>query len=220
DLGNYYWDHGDFANAGEQWEKAYQLQPNATYVLDNLGLLRLRQKRYEEAVIFFEQTLSVTAKDEGAHTGLGMAYSAMGMKQKAEQELLAAIKLAPLDVRPRVNLGELYFDEGRYAEACAQFQASNRSMRTTRASYGLGLAEWMRGDRTSAESAFKTALQIDPAGARPHFMLGLFYGATGRLAEAIREYQAGLKRDPGDQKALAALAKLQKQAASAEAGRR
>ncbi|HEV2419190.1 MAG TPA: tetratricopeptide repeat protein [Terriglobia bacterium] len=220
DLGNYYWDHGDFADAGEQWEKAYQLQPSATYVLDNLGLLRLRQKRYEEAVIFFERTLSVTPKDEGAHTGLGMAYSAMGMKQKAEQELLAAIKLAPLDVRPRVNLGELYFDEGRYAEACAQFQASNRSMPTTRASYGLGLAEWMRGDRTSAESAFKTALQIDPAGARPHFMLGLFYGATGRLAEAIREYQAGLQRDPGDQKALAALAKLQGQAASAEAGRR
>ncbi|MGH9342857.1 MAG: glycosyltransferase family 39 protein, partial [Terriglobia bacterium] len=31
-LGNYYWDHGDLANAGQQWEKAYQLRPNATYV--------------------------------------------------------------------------------------------------------------------------------------------------------------------------------------------
>ncbi|MGH9351744.1 MAG: tetratricopeptide repeat protein, partial [Terriglobia bacterium] len=220
DLGNYYWDQGDLADAQQQWEKAYQLQPNAAYVLDNLGLLRLRQKRYEEAAIFFERSLAVTPKDEGAHTGLGQAYSAMGVKQKAEQELLAAIMLAPLDVRPRVSLGELYFDEGRYAEAAIQFQASNRSLPTTRACYGLGLAEWMRGNRAGAEIAFKTALRIDPSGARPHFMLGLFYGATGRLAEAIQEYQTGLQRAPGNQKALAALAKLQEQAPSAGAAHR
>lgn len=216
DLGNYYWDRGDNTNAAAQWEAAYQIDPNATYVLDNLGLLRIRQKRYEEASVFFERSLAVSQNDEGARTGLGEAYAGLGMKQKAEQELLAAIKLAPLDMRPRVNLGELYFDEGRYSEARAQFQASNRSMPTTRAEYGLGLAEWMLGNKTSAESAFKTALQIDPRGARPHFMLGLFYGATGRVAEGIREYQAGLRADPSDKSAQAALAKLQAQAAGAK----
>ncbi len=219
-FGNYYWIRGDLADAGQQWEKAYQLQPDATFVLDNLGLLRLRQERYGEAAVFFQRSLAVTSKDEGAHSGLGEAYSKMGMRQKAEQELLAAIKLAPLDVRPRVSLGELYFDEGKYGEAAEQFETSNRSLPTTRACYGLGLAEWMSGNRAGAESAFRTALEIEPAGAQPHFMLGLFYGATGRLAEAIQEYQAGLRLDPGNRKALAALAKLQEQAASAGAARR
>lgn len=218
DLGNYYWDRGDTANAAEQWEAAYQTDPNATYVLDNLGLLRIKQKRYEEASVFFERSLAISQDDEGARTGLGQAYVALGQKQKAEQELLAAIKLAPLDVRPRVSLGELYFDEGRYSEARAQFRASNRSMPTTRAEYGLGLAEWMLGNKTSAESAFKTALQIDPRGAQPHFMLGLFYGATGRAAEGIREYQAGLRADPSNKSAQLALAKLE--AANAKERRR
>lgn len=214
DLGNSYWDQEDIADAARQWEAAYQIDPNAIYVLDNLGLLRLKQKRYEEASVFFERSLAVSPDDEGAHTGLGETYAALGQKQKAEEELLAAIKLAPLDVRPRVRLGELYFDEARYSEACAQFQASNRSMPTPRAEYGLGLAEWMRGDRVDAESAFKSALQIDPGGARPHFMLGLFYGATGRMADGIREYQAGLRVDPSDKSAQVALAKLQAQAAN------
>lgn len=208
DLGNYYWDRGDSADAAREWEQAYQVNPNAVYVLDNLGLLRIQQDRDQDAVIYFERALAVSAQDEGAHRGLGQAYDALGMKEKAERELLVAIKLAPLDVRARVSLGEVYFDEGKYAEAAAQFQTSNRSLPTVRADYGLGLAEWMRGDQASAESAFKSALALDPGGARPHFMLGLFYGATGRVAAAINEYEAGLRVDPANQKALTALAKL------------
>lgn len=215
DLGDYYWDRDDFADAGREWDQAYQVDPGIVYVLDNLGLLRMHQNRDQDAIIFFERALAVNAQDEGAHRGLGQAYDALGMKEKARQELLAAIKLAPLDVRARVSLGELYFDEGKYAEATAQFQAANGSLPTTRADYGLGLAEWMRGDQAAAENAFKAALILDPGGARPHFMLGLFYGATGRAAAAISEYKAGLRIDPANQKARTALAKLRARPAAA-----
>lgn len=215
DLGNYYWAQGNLPAAQRQWEKAYRLDPTATYVLDNLGLLRVKQERYREAVLFFDRSLAVTANDEGAHAGLGEAYGKMGMRQRAEKELSAAIKLAPLDGRPKVRLGEIYFDEGKYASSLSQFQASIHVLPTPRAYYGLGLSKWMQKDLGGAENAFKSACRLAPSTARPYFMLGLFYGATGRFGEAIREYQAGLRFDPGNKAALAALARLRRQLSSA-----
>ncbi|MGH9397319.1 MAG: tetratricopeptide repeat protein [Terriglobia bacterium] len=208
DLGNYYWDRGNLAAAAAQWQAAFRIRPGAVYVLDNLGLLRLSQKRYGEAVVFFERALAATKQDESAHVGLGEAYQKMGMRGQAEGELLTAIKLAPLDVRAKISLGELYFDEAKYGEAGEEFKAAIRSLPTLRAYFGLGLTEWVQGNRVGAESAFKAAQQLDPSDSRTDFMLGLLYGATGRTRDAIREYQAGLKLDPENKLALAALAKL------------
>ncbi|MGH9405398.1 MAG: tetratricopeptide repeat protein [Terriglobia bacterium] len=209
DFGNYYWLRGDLAAAGDQWQDAYQVNPNATYVLDNLGLLRLRQKRYGEAAVYFRRALGVSDRDENAHDGLGDVYQALGRRREAEQELLTAIQQAPLDVRPRVSLGELCFDEGRYTAAVAQFNAANRLLPTARAYYGLGLTEWTEGDSAKAEDAFRRAQRQEPRSGRPYFMLGLFYGATGRIPEAITAYETGLRFDPGDEKARAALVQLQ-----------
>jgi len=215
-LGMYYWDRQNLEAAGREWEQALQIEPRATYILDNLGLLRIKQKRYEEAVVYFQRSLDITLKDADAHTGLGEAYAKMGLRQKAESELLTAVALAPLDVRPLVHLGELYFDEGKYDLAEKEFLASIRALPTLRGYFGLGLIHWVRGDRAGAEQAFKTALRLDPSDGRPYFMLGLLYGSMGRTADAIREYEAGLKVDPTNHTALVALAKLKGQATASK----
>jgi len=62
-----------------------------------------------------------------------------------------------------------------------------------------------------AEHAFKNAEALVPSSSRVHFILGLFYADSGRIQEAIAEYQAGLKFDPKNEEALAALKKLTSQ---------
>lgn len=213
-LGMYYWAHADLKDAGEQWERALAEQPSSTYLLDNMGLLRIRQKRFEEAVVFFERALALTPRDADAHTGLGEAYQKMGLKDQAERQLTEAVKLAPLDVRPLVRLGELYFDEGKYGQAEEEFKASIRALPTLRGWFGLGLVHWVKGDRAGAERAFETARQLDPGDSRPYFMLGLLYGSENRTADAIHEYEKGLKINPDNKTALAALAKLKKTASN------
>lgn len=209
-LGKYYWDRGNVAAAEAQWQAAYRVNPRAVFVLDNLGLLRLKQSRYDDAAVYFNEALQATPNDATAHEGLGEAYRKMGHRQRAEQELLTAVRLAPLDVRARVNLGELYFDEHKYTAASEQFRAAIRSLPTLRAYFGLGLTDWVQGNKAGAEAEFRAAQMLDPSDSRTDFMLGLLYGATGRNAEAIREYQAGLKFDPENKTALAALAKLER----------
>lgn len=207
-LGLYYWNRGDLEAAGWQWEKALQLEPNANYIFDNLGLLCLRQKRYPEAANFFERALARSALDEDAHVGLGKVYRKMGKREKAEVQFQTAVGLAPLDARARVLLGELYFDEGKYGPAKDQFVASLRSRPTLRGYFDLGLIAWAEKDFESAEADFISAQRLVPSNSRPYFMLGLLDSATGHNREAIREYQTGLKLDPTNSTALAALAKL------------
>jgi Flp pilus assembly protein TadD len=62
----------------------------------------------------------------------------------------------------------------------------------------------------SAETEFRTALSLSPPqhNSQAHFKLGALYLAQGRRAEAMREYQAGLKSDPENRDALAAVGKL------------
>ncbi len=60
----------------------------------------------------------------------------------------------------------------------------------------------------SAEAEFRTALSLSPDKSQAHFQLGALYLSQGRRAEAMREYQAGLKSDPENRDALAAVEKL------------
>jgi Flp pilus assembly protein TadD len=59
-----------------------------------------------------------------------------------------------------------------------------------------------------AEAEFRTALSLSPDKSQAHFKLGALYLSQGRKAEAMREYQAGLKSDPENRDALAAVEKL------------
>ncbi|MGH9355440.1 MAG: tetratricopeptide repeat protein, partial [Terriglobia bacterium] len=150
-----------------------------------------------------------------AYTGLGEAYQKMDMLPQAEQALLEAVRLAPLDVRPELHLADVYFEERKFDLAEERYQASIRALPSLRGYFGLGITEWERHKPANAERAFKMANALDSRDARAYFMLGLVYSATGRKAEAIREYEAGLRMDPKNRIALNAIAKLGVQTSSA-----
>ena len=215
-LGNYYWARGDLNAAATQWEQAARLQPHATYTLDNLGLLRIRQGRFAEAVLFFRRSLAITRRDAAAYTGLGEAYQKMNMLPQAEESLLEAVRLAPLDVRPELHLADVYFEEKKFDLAAQRYQASLQALPSLRGYLGLGISKWERHNLSEAEQAFRMAKTFDPRDARSYFMLGLLYGTTGRTAQAIQEYQAGIKIDPKNKIALNALAQLNQQASGAK----
>ena len=62
-----------------------------------------------------------------------------------------------------------------------------------------------------AENDFLAALNMDRSDTYAHFGLGDIYQATGRRAEALRQYQTGLAKDPTNAKALSAVQELRRQ---------
>jgi tetratricopeptide (TPR) repeat protein len=208
-LGQVYYNRGDVKAAEREWLRAEKIAPDYPILLDNLGLLYIREQRYPEAIHALESSLRQGANNPDAHINLAEAYEALGRRERAEAELKSAVALAPFNVRARNQLGELYFAEKRYAEAADQFQYSVESVPNSPGYLGAGLACFQLGRREEAESNFKKAETLDPKNSRPHFVLGVLYGETGRIADAKREYEAGFKLDPENQDARAAYRRLQ-----------
>jgi protein O-mannosyl-transferase len=212
-LGVDYFEHGNFKLARQTLLDALKRIPNDSAVLDDLGLLDLRQKRYQEAIVYYERSLAFTPNDAFGRAGLGEAYERLGMFRDAEIQLRQAVTLAPLDIGARVRLGQLYYDERHYALAQKEFQISVQTLPSVWGYSGLGLTHWAQGDRAGAERFFDEAIKFDPTDARPYALLGVLYAQAGRVADAIREYQQALKVEPHNEIVQAQLAALERKGA-------
>ena len=208
-LGTVYWYQGNIAAAANEWRTALRLAPHSEYVLHNLGLLEYEEKHYPDAEILFLRALKIRPNYSDAHLDLGKTYEATGRFQEAEAQLRAAEDLSPLSVRAHNALSEFYFDRRQLREAEAEARRSVEIEPTPQGDWDLGLVEWLQGNRGGAERAFLDAEALNPADSRAHFMLGLFYMDSGRAADAIREYRAGLQFDPANAEAIANLKKLE-----------
>ena len=213
-LGKVYWDRGETRRAEQEWLEALRLGPANVATLNNLGVLRTRQKRYAEAIEFLQKAMAIKPTYAVAYISLGITYAEMGEREQAEAAYRRAIALAPLSSEAHSRLGKLLFDAGRLPEAEEQFLRGVEIEPSAEACDRLGdiYLRWGSADR--AERAFARAAALDPFDSHAHFGLGALYAARGRSADAVREYEAGLQTDPANAEALAALRRLKAQAPS------
>jgi Flp pilus assembly protein TadD len=148
------------------------------------------------------------------HLNLGETYMKMGQTSPAEPQLRAAVALSPLNPRALNTLGQLLAETGRPQEAEDRFRASIRIEPNVFAYDYLGMLDLRRHDVEAAERDFQAAVSVDGSDSAAHFGLGYVYKTTGRKAEALSQYQAGLANDPTDPQALAAVQQLRQQGAS------
>jgi tetratricopeptide (TPR) repeat protein len=211
DLAGAYWFEGAVGNAESLWKRALAVNPNNVEVLNNLGVLARQRKQYPQAVEFFQRAIMLDTSVMNPHLNLGITYMKMGLTGQAEPQLRAAIALSPSDVEAHTKLGQLLVEERRLDEAEDQFRACIRLEPSLLAYDYLGLINIRRRAWGEAERAFRGALSLDASDSDAHFGLGYIYKATGRKAEALSQYQAGLVKDPTNPQALAAVQRLRPQ---------
>ena len=213
-LAAIYLDRDDFTHAEQELRAAEKLAPDYPLILNNLAVLNLKQKRYDEALGYLIRSLLKNPKELHPHLYLAQVYDQTGQPELAEKEYQAAIKLSPLSQLAHVSLGEFYFNHGRLREAEKEFQQSLESAKTLNGYWDLGLVYWREGRYAEAEHNFREAQALNPSSSRAHFMLGLLYTDMKRNREALQELQAGLKTEPGNPQALEVLKKLESPNAS------
>jgi tetratricopeptide (TPR) repeat protein len=64
--------------------------------------------------------------------------------------------------------------------------------------FARALAAQEAGDRDQAETLWKRVIVAMPNQAAPHTNLGILYRTTGRVGDAISEYQTAIRLDPSD----------------------
>jgi Tfp pilus assembly protein PilF len=207
-LGAIYFDRGDLAAAEREWMAS--LGPGRPYAstLNNLGLLRAKQERYDEAIGFFEQAMRERPKYMSPHRNLARVYAELDRDQDAEREYRLAVELTPLSAGARNEFGEFLLGRGRLAEAREQFALSAQADPNSEAQVNLGNLLASAGDLERAREAYGGALALDPFDSRARFGLAKLDERAGRLAEALSGYRAGLETDPGNAQAREAVLRL------------
>jgi tetratricopeptide (TPR) repeat protein len=142
-------------------------------------------------------------------TGVALFFAIIGEPFYAEPLLRDAARRAPWSALLRHNLGLVLMQAGRPAEAAAAFSESLAiDPRLGAARAGLALIALQGGDEAGALREWDRAERDGGLPAAARQARGALLAARGRIDEAIDDYRAALREEPGRAGWLAELALL------------
>ncbi len=101
------------------------------------------------------------------------------------------------NILAHANLGRLYDDTGRPAEAAAEFVAALKiDPRSPATLTGMGVHFAKLGDMTNALNCYKSALREQPLFSDAHYNLGNVLAGEGNFAEAAKHYAEAVRLKP------------------------
>ncbi|MGL5095297.1 MAG: tetratricopeptide repeat protein, partial [Planctomycetia bacterium] len=98
------------------------------------GLQFIQQRRYDEALACFEESLQRNPADDVALNNLGNTLKHLGRPEEAEAAFQRALAVTPNDAGLHMNLAEVFKAQGRIADALA---VSRRALDLPNAAPGL-----------------------------------------------------------------------------------
>jgi tetratricopeptide (TPR) repeat protein len=202
--------------AGRYLQRAVAANSNQGSYQYQLGVIRLRQERWHEALARFEEALkSGVGKDEAVvWRSIGDVQLKLFERDKALEAYEKAVRIQPADARARLALGQFYLERNDLEKALPELRAAVEiDPKLTGAYASLGQAYRRRGDPASAVVTLKRAIEIFPADQTSRYILGQTLVAMGRRDEGREELdryqrtQDQVSRAGANFEAAAALAK-------------
>jgi len=113
------------------------------------------------------------------------------------QELIEHVRQTPADRSARVELGNLFYDMGRFDAAIPWYEeALGLDADDARVTTDLGTCYLYSGDVTKAVELYKKSLEIEPSHAQTLQNLGIVYFSQGDYDRAIEAWEQLLEAHP------------------------
>ncbi|MDL1970476.1 MAG: tetratricopeptide repeat protein [Candidatus Desulfofervidaceae bacterium] len=144
----------------------------------------LRSNNLGAALKIYNQILAAFPHQTEALINRGIVWQRIGAFQKAEDDLLHALKLSPDDPVILNALGVNYLKQKRYKEAREYFQKANNAT----SMINMAILAWETGDLSQVPLYLNKAALIAPRNPYVHYYLGLFYKKQQDLAKAEKEF--------------------------------
>lgn len=192
---------GRFADAESACRNLLKINASHADALHLLAL-SLSAQGSSDAAETLRRVLALRKKDPGLWLALGNAEARAGNKPAAADAYRTALRSAPGYIPAFISLGQLHFEDGRYAEAAT---ALRRGLdiddegvfgRNADLWNKLGYALSRQGRISDAAETYRHALSLDPSnvGAQANRAMALL--ERGEVQEAVAAYESALALAP------------------------
>jgi cytochrome c-type biogenesis protein CcmH/NrfG len=187
-------------SANTSSEAQREFDQGRTELIDN--------KNIDRGILHLEKAVALSPNFFEAHLFLGTAYVEKHELGKAEHALLRAIEINPKVAEPQIALGEVYRQQKRYVDAKKTLAGGIKLAESSalahltlaRVYWDLGLATTDKEFRSDLEKAWQEvniAMRLNPNLPQAHLLAGNLLFKARRAKEALPEYEAYLRLDPG-----------------------
>jgi serine/threonine protein kinase len=185
------------------YDRALQLTPNDSDVVQNKGVALLSKKEYERAITMFDHALRLSPGDAEILGNKGFALLRSGRINDGVSCLTRAAQISPRDPIVCKNLADGLCQLGRADEALDAihkgliFDSRNPALL---AAQGFALLMLARHDE--ALTSFEKGLEISPRSAEHWKGKAIVHSRRSEYAEAVDAADKALEVSPGDNEVL------------------
>ena len=190
-------------NAGQFDEAASELQtllprtPNSFEVHELLGLVYAAQMKQAPALEQLQIAVKLRPGNAAARTNLAASLLRAGKLPLAEAQFRKALDLDPKNYEANHNLGQLYTQSARLAEAIPYLTAAQSIRPSYDNGYNLALAYFLTG-KLAAASDLAHALLREKNTGELHNLLGQLDEKNEQFVDAANEFAAAAQMDPSE----------------------
>ena len=197
DMGQIYFDQGDFERALAAYEQAIRLDPNNAFANYRKGHSLRRLNRLYEALPAHEQAIRLDPNNFAFYYHKGRVLEAMERYEEALAAFDQAIHLGP-DFSGQYNFkGITLYHLKRYKEALAAFEQTisrEPNYPNIYSNKGVVLQDLKRYEEALA--AFDKAIRTDPTDAFVYYRKGLALYSLKRYEEALDAFDLAIDLEP------------------------
>lgn len=166
-------------------------------------------------IVLFNRSLAVAPGNEIAENAFGDALSQREMYDEAITVFEDLVSRSPANQAGQYNLGYNYYKVGRYDDALPHLRtALEIDSRDERQLLTLGVTLFFLDKYDAAERVLKDGISLRRNGLGLHYALGAVFKQTGRLQEALDEFNQELAYNPGYVSARDQIEQIKKQIAN------
>lgn len=183
---------GNYSAAEQDYVKALRLAPDNPEILKRLGVLYVKEKKFQTSVETFKRILDSHPDYPEANFYMGFSYYALNDFTHAIENFQHELSTAHPYPRCRYYLALAYASEGQTGKATAQLnELLANHPKDADALYQLA--------KLYMNSAFETVNKLkslDPDSFQMHALMAEIYSNEQNYPWAIKEYQAALRKRP------------------------
>jgi len=178
--------------------------------LNRRGLAHSRKQQFEQAIVDFNELITLNRSSAGYFDNRQAAHRALGHYDLALRDANEAVKLSPNRAFVFHARGGLLFDMGRFEDAASDFtRAYEQQDAFIWSIFDRGRAYAQLGRYEQAIRDFSLVIQKEPSSAYTFKERGMAYLQMREFSKARSDLALFLKAEPNDIDALAAVARTE-----------